>query len=412
VALDAHDTILAAASVPLPAPRRDGSAVDQDAGIWWQATQECLRQLAPALHKEDRCFLAVDGTSGTLLLCEHDGSPRTPALMYNDGRARDQAARIAAIAPPESAARGPWSGLAHYLWLREQSATHEGLLALHQADWIAGRLCGRFGDSDYNNALKLGYDPVAQQWPGWLEDLGVHGESLPRIHAPGTPVGTLATDVAEQLRLPPGTTIVTGTTDSVAAFVAAGAHSVGEGVTALGSTLAIKLLCERPIHSAADGVYSHRLGRYWLAGGASNSGGAVLLQYFSQQQLEEMTPRLDPDHPTGLDYYPLPRPGERFPVNDPEWPPRMEPVPADPVVFFQGLLEGIAAIEQAGYRRLAELGAPALRSVRTTGGGSHNPAWTRIRQQRLGVPLLPAVSGESAYGAARIAGGLVQKQLQ
>jgi len=32
---------------------------------------------------------------------------------------------------------------------------------LHQADWISGKLSGRFDRSDWNNALKTGYDPVA-----------------------------------------------------------------------------------------------------------------------------------------------------------------------------------------------------------------------------------------------------------
>jgi hypothetical protein len=38
------------------------------------------------------------------------------------------------------------------------------------------------------------------------------------------------------------------------------------------------------------------------------------------------------------------------------------------------MLEGIAGIEALGYRRLKELGAPALRSVRSVGGGARNPA--------------------------------------
>ncbi len=412
MALDADHNVLAAASVPLPRPQRDGDRVQQDVEIWWRAVRDCLRQLATALLPHDHCRLAVDGTSGTLLLCDTDGTPRTPALMYNDGRAREQAARVAALAPAECGAQGPWSGLAHYLWLREQTPANTELLPLHQADWIAGRLCGRFGDSDCNNALKLGYDAVGERWPQWLAELGVDCEQLPRVHTPGTPLGALTAQAASELSLPRNTTVVAGTTDSVAAFVAAGARSAGEAVTALGSTLVVKLLAERPVFSPAHGVYSHRLGRFWLAGGASNSGGTVLRHYFSQAQLDDMTPRLDPDHSTGLDYYPLLRPGERFPVNDPDLAPRMEPVPPEPLVFFQGLLEGIARIEQAGYRKLAELGAPALHSVRTTGGGSRNPAWTRIRERLLGVPLLPAVSEESAYGAARIAGGIVDDEMQ
>lgn len=37
------------------------------------------------------------------------------------------------------------------------------------------------------------------------------------------------------------------------------------------------------------------------------------------------------------------------------------------------------------------------------GIGAANPAWTRIRQRKLGVALPPALSDEAAAGAARLA---------
>jgi sugar (pentulose or hexulose) kinase len=55
------------------------------------------------------------------------------------------------------------------------------------------------------------------------------------------------------------------------------------------------------------------------------------------------------------------------------------------------------------YGRLAELGGPALKSLRSVGGGAANPVWTEIRQRRLGVPFLPALSEEAAAGTARLA---------
>src|SRR5262249_17365391 len=135
----------------------------------------------------------------------------------------------------------------------------------------------------------------------------------------------------------------------------------------------------------------------------SNSGGAVLLSLFSRRRLRALEARLNPARPTGLDYYPLATAGERFPFNDPALPPRLAPrPPADPL-FLQGLLEGIAALEALGYRRLAELGATPLRTLRTVGGGAANQAWTQIRQARLGVPFLPARADEAAAGAARLA---------
>jgi D-ribulokinase len=276
---------------------------------------------------------------------------------------------------------------------------------VHQADWIAGLLCGAFGESDENNALKTGYDPVTRAWPDWLADAGVDPGKLPRVRQPGAAVRPLG-GAGVRFGLPAAAVLRAGTTDGCAAFIATGAREVGDGVTSLGSTLVLKLLSAVPITSEADGIYSHRLGDLWLPGGASNTGGRVIEALFPGEDLAALSAAIDPERPTGLDYYPLPGPGERFPVNDPALSPRLEPRPAEPALFFQGVLEGIAAIEGLAYRRLEELGAPRLRSVRTVGGGAANHAWERIRQRRLGVPFLPAFSQEACIGAARLALGL------
>ena len=54
--------------------------------------------------------------------------------------------------------------------------------------------------------------------------------------------------------------------DSVAAFLAAGLREVGEAVTILGSTLALKLLSRNRVDDLKMGVYSQRLGNCWLVG--------------------------------------------------------------------------------------------------------------------------------------------------
>lgn len=400
-ALDARGQVCAEARSPLPSPKVRGAAVEQDPALWWSALRRVLREMAPRLIDRRPRALLVDGTSATLLAVDAAGEPLGPALMYNDGRAVAEAARIAEAAPAQSPGRGASSALAKCLWLLERQPGLHGVL--HQADWIAGRLTGRFGRSDENNALKLGYDPAARAWPDWLDGLGVDRRILPAVSPPGTPWGPIQRRVAQELGLPEGVEVLAGATDSTAAFVAAGARQPGEGVTVLGSTLVIKLLSERPIWAQDYGIYSHRLGNLWICGGASNSGAALLLDFFTPEQLRALTPRLRPESPTGLNYYPLRRPGERFPVNDPGLAPRLEPRPDDPARFLQGLFEGMAEIEAQGYARLEALGAPRIQRVRTTGGGSVNPAWTLIRKNRLGVPVGTAEHTEAAYGSARLA---------
>jgi len=412
IAIDSKGKTLADADAPIPAPTMDDDHITQDPALWLKATTGVLKTLLKQIDPNKVRALAVDGTSGTLLLCDAKGNPLAPAIMYNDQRAVEQAEKIAAVADPSSGAQGTSSSLAKLLWLQAQKLDKKAAHALHQSDWISGRLMGVFKFSDYNNCLKLGYDPEKMAWPKWLSQLGVNTGLLPDVHGPGETLGTVSADIAKTFGLPADTRIVAGTTDGVAAFLAAGATEPGQGVTSLGTTLVLKLLSDKPVSSAKHGVYSHRLGRYWLAGGASNSGGGVLQQYFNAEQMREMTPMLDPENPTGLNYYPLPGVGERFPVNNPEMQPKLEPLPGDSVSYFQGMLEGIARIEAQGYTLLEELGAPALTAVFTTGGGASNPAWGRIRERTLQVKMLKAHSSHAAYGAALLAAGIVAKTFQ
>lgn len=381
IVIDDQHTIVAETRVTYP------NNAEQTPALWWAATQECLAQLPAAVH-DHITYTAVDGTSGTILLTDAQGNPTSPALMYNDSRAHEQAARIATIAPENSGAHGAGSSLAKLLWLLEHHPNDHHTHALHQADWIAGKLTGHFGCSDENNCLKLGYDPLTRSWSDWLPSL-IPTRLLPTVFAPGTPI--------------PNTTLKAGTTDSIAAFIATGAKHTGDAVTSLGSSIALKIISDQPVFAAEYGIYSHRLGDMWLAGGASNSGGAVLLEHFSREQLTALTPQLDPQHHTELNYYPLSQAGERFPVADPTLQPQLTPRPASDVQFLQGILEGMARIEHQGWQRLHELGAPYPHTLRTVGGGSQNPAWTTIREQKIGVSNTLPPQTEAAYGAALLA---------
>ncbi|VIO65086.1 Xylulose kinase [Bradyrhizobium ivorense] len=402
-AIDAQAGIRGFASAALPAPRVDGNAIDQTPQLWWQATVTAIIKLGEAVDLGGVTRAVVDGTSGTLLLVDAAGRPCSPGLMYNDARASHEATRVAAVAPLESGAHGASSALAKLLYLQTHGYIGDARHAMHQADWIAGRLTGHYGVSDENNALKLGYDPVARQWPRWLDRLGVRTDLLPKVLVPGTPFAEIDPAIARALGLPPAVQVAAGTTDGVAAFIATRANQPGDAVTSLGTTLVVKQLATQPIFAADQGVYSHRLGERWLAGGASNSGGAALLMHFSADDMARLTPQVKPEEPTGLDYYPLPKPGERFPIADPGLTARITPRPAEDHRFFQGLLEGIAAVEALAYRQLARLGAPRLRRVIGIGGGAKNDAWTRIRHRILGVPVSVAEQTEASYGAALLA---------
>jgi sugar (pentulose or hexulose) kinase len=414
------------------------------------------KDIAARLHG-----LAIDGTSGTVMMCDAKLEPLNPALLYHDNRAQQQAEQLKTIAPDNhTGARSKalrtvctaTSGLAKFLWLTQQSDIKHASYFLHQADWLTALLSGKPGISDYHNALKTGYDVEHLCWPDWLSALP-HSHLLPNVLAPGEIIGQIQPDIAAHFGIHPQCVIHAGTTDSIAAFIAADgmtrrceasdkttSHStrppkdagqvagygagmpsprllpqsagcasnvseadineIGIGVTSLGTTLVLKQLSEIRIDAPEYGVYSHRYGDLWLVGGASNAGAGALRHYFNDKQLAALSVQIDPLQDSPLNYYPLTKIGERFPVNDVRLAPLLEPRPANDVEFLHGLLQGLARIEAAGYAKLAELGAPPLTRVVTNGGGAQNTMWKKMRERLLGVPICTAAHCDAAYGSA------------
>ncbi|KAF0101094.1 MAG: FGGY family sugar kinase [bacterium] len=378
-----------------------GALPEHEAAATWREALLDLVAQVPAGMRKRMAALAVDGTSASVLACDEALNPTYPPLLYNDARAVEEAAAIRRAAGAEHPAAAATSGLAKMLWLKKRLGLERARLYLNQADWLSALLSGR-PMSDYHNALKMGADLETGQWPAWVEYLA-DVDYLPVLVKPGATLGVVERPRARELGLNPDCLVRAGTTDSIAAFLAAGVDRPGEAVTSLGTTLVLKLLSETRVDDGRYGIYSHWFGNLWLAGGASNAGGGVLRQHFSDDELPALSARIDPEHSTGLDYYPLPRPGERFPIHDPALPPRLEPRPVERAEFLHGLLEGLARIEALGYRRLAELGATPLSRVVSSGGGAGNPTYERIRARLLGVPISRAAEHEACFGAARLA---------
>nr|GEW68487.1 retrovirus-related Pol polyprotein from transposon TNT 1-94 [Tanacetum cinerariifolium] len=154
------------------------------------------------------------------------------------------------------------------------------------------------------------------------------------------------------------------TTDSIAAFLAARATQPWKAVTSLGSTPAIKLLSTTRIEDA-------------------------------RFELENMCKQTDPMEPSLLDYYPLPTEGERFPIADPKFVPRLSPRLESDVAYLHGIIESIVRIEDLGATEVEEMFAADC--------GSKSDKWTRIQDRVLGLPFSRALQMKAAYGAALLA---------
>ncbi len=395
--------ILAEASQTLPPADQLCGRIQQSASIWLTGLDSLLKQLASKIDLQKIKRLAIDGTSGTILICNEQGKPLLPALMYNDASSWDAVQRIKQNCPlQQHICMSISSGLPRAIQLCEDFAVDAKIKILNQADYLSNYLTNTWGYSDYHNALKLGYDIDNLTWPKWITELLPHN-ALPEVLTPGDVLGPISDSCCQQYGFSDNCQVCAGSTDANAAFIATQSCQAGDAVTSLGSTIVLKILNDKNIQHLQSGVYSHKLGDFWLTGGASNAGGAILRQYFTDHQIASLSKQMNLDKPTALDYYPLTTVGERFPDPDPHKQPVLNPRPKSDVEFLQAILEGLSKIEQLGYQKLAQLGALKPHQIKTCGGGAKNPQWQKMRSQMLKLPVTTSQNSDACFGSAVLA---------
>jgi xylulokinase len=389
---------------------------EQRPDVWLAAARTCFSELR---HKEPLALaavaaVAVTGTSGTVVPVQADGTPLGNALMYNDRRAgseADEAAGAGAAICRKLGCRISSSfALPKIIWLHRHAPELAARVAwwLSPADFVAGWLTGVYGVSDPTNMFKTGYDIVDDQWPDYLEELGLARACLPRVVPSGSVIGTVTAGAADSCGLRTSTAVCAGLTDGCASQVSAGAVAVGEWCTTIGTTLVIKGVAADLIPDPAGRVYSHRHpDGYWLPGGAGNVGAGCLPARFGDA-VEALSEEALAHSPSGLLCYPLLSPGERFPfvceqAEGFEIASAADPSDQPPVRRFAGHLEGIACVEDLAYTMLARLGFTVGDTIRATGGGARSDAWLQIRADVLGRQFVRPAQPAGAFGAAVLA---------
>jgi sugar (pentulose or hexulose) kinase len=409
VLLEEHGMVAASGSAPLSSIRTEGVRHEQDPEAWWEAVGEAAREATGELGDREVSGLAICSTSETFLLADEGGRPLTPALMYNDGRAEEEA-RLA-----QDAGEEVWSSLGtrmqrsfalpKLLWVLRSGLPEVTARFMHQADFVASRLAGEPVATDWSHALKTGYDLVNGRWPEEvLEQLEVPVEILPPVVRPGSTIGEVSENAASHTGFPADTPIRAGMTDGCAAQIAAGALKEGQWNSVLGTTLALKGVARELLRDPTGAVYCHKHpDGGWLPGGASNTGAGVISEKFPKRDLEELGEKAARHGPSTMVVYPLTTEGERFPFANSEARGFEIGEPEDETDLYQAILEGVAFVERLCFVHLESIGAEVSGPVALTGGGAKSRVWSQLRADVLGLPVVVSRSSEGAIGMAILA---------
>ena len=387
---------------------------EQSPADWRAATETAVRTctaqlkdigLDPALIHS----ISIDGTSGTIVPLDKAFQPLTNGLMYNDPRAKAEAGCVHSAMADHEAKLGLKFGasfsLPRILWfLRQRPDIYERTRVFaHQADYVAGLLCGEYAVSDYSNALKTGYDLIDHCWPEAISAMDIDVDKLPKIVQPGAPVGQVTRQAGEALGLSEKTLVTGGSTDGYASALSAGAVSTGAWASIIGTTFVLKGVTDRLVIDPDGSSYSHRLpSGEWLLGGAGNIGGRCMNLYAQGRSFDELNAESESLIPTGARCYPLTGRGERFPFIDPDF----EAFYAGDILggkLYPAMMEGVGFAERLAFEKMQSLGCAVGDTICTTGGVCRSALWLRIRASILNRTLKVPKVVDAAMGSALLA---------
>lgn len=412
IAADDSGSVLATASQPLSG-KRSGRKHTQSPADWWRSVCACCKEVMSVVPAGAARGIAVDSTSGTILLTDRGLRPVSEALMYDDGRAEQEAREV------QEAGESLWAKLGYHMqpswalpklvWLwRHTEFDKNSVFLTHQSDFINGLLAGSRLATSSSYSLKTGYDLLQCQWPFEVfSQFDLPGHLFPAVVAPGSILGSVSSAAAAETGLPAGLPIVAGMTDGCAAQIAAGAVQEGSWNSVLGTTLVLKGATTLLLRDPLGVVYSHLAPNgKWLPGGASSTGAGAIAKLFGKEDLKKLQAQAAKEGPTELVIYPLHSIGERFPFAAPAAEYFQLGNPRDSAELYRAILQGVAFLERLCFDYMRMLGAPLSGTFSISGGTVRNQLWNEIRASVLGRTLtIPNVT-EPAFGMAVLASSI------
>jgi len=391
-------------------PLTEDSRETQDPELWWQSCRDCFLEISTDSRNvnllKSITAIGITSTSGTVIPLDENHQPLHPAIMYSDQRSAAQGVFCTAAA--ERAGQKGFTtfnsscGLSKMLWFLETYPEQVNKLNswIHAADYIVGKLSGRWGFTDYTNAFKSGYDVSRLEWPDYLFDaLPLQRHWMPEVLPSGSVLGSIDALVAKELGLADTILITVGITDGCASQIASGAVEPGAWNTTIGTTMVIKGVTHQEVLDPEGRIYSHRHpAGYWMPGGASNTGADWVTNTFGDQ-LDHLNREAEKLIPTGLIAYPLRQQGERFPMIAPDAR-GFEPEGLSTELQFTANMEGVAYLERYAYELISYLSGEKIHAVYTAGGGSNSAVWLQIRCNVMNVPVIRMQEVSGAVGAA------------
>ena len=421
--VDEAGTVVAVAAHPHEHSAPQTLWSEQDPAWWWHASVASIREVLAGIDADEVQAVGLTGQMHGLVMLDKEGAVLRPAMLWNDQRAGEECAAIREALGLDQLVKltgnDAFAGFTapKLLWVKrhEPDVYRQTAHILLPKDYVRYKLTGAYATDRAGAGGTLLLDLKSRDWSGEvLQALGIPAAWLPKTHEGPAVTGTISSDAAKETGLRIGTPVVGGGGDQAAQAVGVGAVTPNIWGLTVGTSGVVFAPCDAPITEANGRVHAfpHAEPGQWHMMGVMLSAAGSLRWYHDtlapdlsyDELLEEAA--MAPAGCDGLLFQPY-LTGERTPH-------------ADPYVrgAFVGLtlrhtrahmtravIEGVAFGLRDNFQLLAEVGLPAPKQVRLSGGGSKSALWRQILADVLGLELVTVQTTEgAAYGAALLAG--------
>jgi xylulokinase len=389
---------------------------ETDARRWFDSASSAVADVLAQRPDVEVVALGLSGQMHGVVLCDNEGVPTRPAVLWSDRRAEPRLAgweaqlgvRLQALANPlVPGMAGPIIGA---LTARDPSAVQAARWALQPKDWLRYQLTGRVATDPSDASATLLWDARLGGWSAEVAEIfGVRHELLPPVLPSASPAGTLRPAPARALGLTPGLPVMVGAADTAAALMGAGV-ALGETQvsTGTGGQIATVIATPRADPSRRTHLYRTAQPTGWYAMAAIQNAGLAIdwaLRVLGADAVEASAAfAATPPGANGVTFLPY-LTGERTPHLDASLTARwvgLHPG-ASRASMLRAVYEGVAFALRDGLEALRAAGH-TIDGALLAGGGSRATWWRQLLADALQIPLtVHDATDASVRGAALLA---------
>ncbi|MDD3746178.1 MAG: xylulokinase [Anaerostipes sp.] len=385
---------------------------------WFLQSMEGIKELIKDFDKDKIAGISFGGQMHGLVILDKDDQLIRPAILWNDGRTQEETDYLNDVIGKDrlsdDTANIAFAGFTapKILWLKKHEPENFEKICkiMLPKDYLAYKLSGSFC-TDYSDASgMLLLDVKNKCWSkDMLEICSIKEEQLPKLYESYDVVGTLKSNIAQELGLSEHVKVIAGAGDNAAAAVGTG--TVGDGMCniSLGTSGTIFISSDsfsvdshNALHSFAhaDGSY-HLMGCMLSAASCNKWWMDEILKTKDYGKEQEGIGNLGENSVFYLPYLM----GERSPHNNPNARAVFLGMSMDTTreEMTQAVLEGVAFGLRDSLEVARSLGVNIQRT-KICGGGAKSPLWKKMIANIMNLKLDVIESEEGpGYGAAMLA---------